>query len=152
MKSVFCLQKLGRQPSILVTWMYVVFICLDHQWKLSLDYCSNSVRILSPSCLMSSVYSSIQESGGHQIITLSCCREVILIIRVWYTFVLVCCLLLRKGLRSPATCPLSLLFCVSPPRTYLHAHSLLCSSQLLECVPSNSPAPAFYAGLSGPGN
>lgn len=64
MKSVFCLQKLSRQPSILVTWVYVVFICLDHQWMLSLDYCSNSVRMLSPSCLTSSVYSRIQERVG----------------------------------------------------------------------------------------
>ena len=65
MKSELCLQKLSKQLSIPVIWLYVVvFICLDHQWILSLDHRSNLVRMMSPSCFTSCAYSGIQDSVG----------------------------------------------------------------------------------------
>lgn len=63
MKSVLSLQKFSKQPSMPVIWLYyVVFIFLDHQWFLSLNQCSSSVRMMSPSCFTSCAYSGIQES------------------------------------------------------------------------------------------
>lgn len=61
MKSELCLQKLSKQLSIPVV---VVFTCLDHQWILSLDHCSDLVRLMSPSCFTSCACSGIQESMG----------------------------------------------------------------------------------------